>query len=164
MNKDPLTLVLNKISCCQNGQCCKVLSATVFLGITSPHYRPGVTLSLWTCLVFQAWLLWPQCSHLIAIFSTIRVAHTALFYLGKSVVVFLSGPPDKTEQHKCNLVAEISHYPSSLRSCLPSQKEKESIFVEQPDITRKSDRHTQDIPLSFLCTLLTQMESLLWWD
>lgn len=46
------------------------------------------------------------------------------------------------------LVAEFLHHFRSPQSCQLSQMEKVFIFVKQPDTTRKSDCHTQDIPLS----------------
>lgn len=163
MNTDLLTLVLNEISCCQYGHCCEILLATGFLGIT----LLSLPSSLWTCLIFQAWVLLPQCRHLITIFDTICAARTALFYLGKSVVVCLSGRLIRLKDTNGSWLLRSPVTPAPLDPvCLPERKRIHICWTA---------RHNQEIISSymgyplvfFFCTpfrLKWEKKSLLWWD
>lgn len=136
------------------GQCCKML----FKELRPPtcYYRLGVILSLWTCLIFPV-LLWPECSHLISIFDTMCGSQRFVLF-GQINCCASLRTPDKTERYKWNLVAEVSHYPSSPRSCLHSQKEKNLYLLNSQTQPGNQIVIHRISPCVFSRTLLTQME------
>lgn len=124
MNTDLLTLVLSDISCCQSGQCCEILLATVFLGITpTSHPQQAWCYIVRPCLIVAT----------IAAFDTVCVARTALFNLGKSVVVFLSGRPTRltdTNETWWPRSDPLPHLPS-IPSALPERQKNPFVLNSQ---------------------------------
>lgn len=126
MNKDLLTLVLSEICCCQYGQCCKILLATVLLGITpTSHplqaccYIVTLGISLFPSMVIVATMEpFDRC-----LWHNMCGPHRFVLFRNLSCWVSFR-TPDKTGWYKWNQVAEISDYFSSPRSRLPSHKEK----------------------------------------
>lgn len=163
-NTELLTLwVMSEISCCESGQCSKFLLATVFLGINpaSPPTTPGGKLSLWARLAFPRMIIVASMQPFDCRLWYDMCGPRPLCFIWRrgSVVVFLSGTPDKTEWHKWNLVCRDLPLPElpSMRSALPERKRIPICWTAQAQPGNQIVIHRIS-PCLFPRTLLTQME------
>ena len=98
----------------------------------------------------------PQCSHLIGVFYTICVGHTALFYLGKSLAMSLSGCLIQKKDTKGTewLRSPVTH--ALFGPVCYSQEENLCLLNSQTQPGHRIVTHRMS-PCLFSCTWLTRM-------